>query len=145
MLAPELDLIDGSDSWIDFRPSKDFTKVADVLNLAGLGHTIPIYFIPFFCIKSHCFVGAVEETREQEETANESTSTPFAMVAMNHRNSVDGRQEMFEHNLANLEQNMKLRSFMVLPVEGLNVAKDLAVYFSATNVYYLVILAVPFI
>ena len=61
------------------------------------------------------------------------------MVAVDHTNFFGGRAQVLEHDFANSKQNMKLRGFMIFPVEGVDVAENLIVDLPAAHIYDLVV------
>jgi hypothetical protein len=145
MFTFQVDFVEGQHGRDHFGPFDNFVKVFNVFDLARLSDSVTLFFEALFLIKLHCFLSLIKVTRVEEEAADESTCSSFSMIAMNNAYVADVLQQMFHNDFADDEQCLKLRCFVVLPIERMNVRQLIIVYFPPTHVDDLISLFVVFL
>lgn len=107
--------------------------------MTRLGDSIALRFKPVLGIEFHRLVGRLKETDIEKEAADECPSAALAVVTVHYSDLLLRETEVAEHDLADAKQNVELGSFMILPVEGMNVIENFIVYLSPAHVDNLIV------
>ena len=81
-------LLDRENLRVELRAAQEFVKIANVLNLAGLGNPIALLLKAFAGVVVHDFLFVLKDAHEEEEAADDCSSASLAMVTMEYRHTL---------------------------------------------------------
>jgi hypothetical protein len=110
--------------------------------LTRLSDSVTLLLETLLLVELHRIFGLLEVARVKEETADESAGATLSVVAVDDADVADVLQKVFHNDFADDEQRLKLRCFVILPIERVNVGQFVAVDFPPTHVDDLVTLFV---
>lgn len=114
--ALEPHALEGHDARVVVRLLQQRLEVADVLDLAGLRHPVPLRSEPALRVELHHFVRLAEHCHEQEEAADYRARPPLSVVAVENSNSFVILGEEACNLVADDEECVEGRSLMVFPL-----------------------------
>lgn len=109
-------------------------KISDILYLTRLSYTIAFLLEPPFPVKLHHFLIVIEYSHEQKKTTYDSTCASFTMITVKDSYSLRISCQKMGHLIANDEEGIEGRSFVVFPVESKYVFQDALVDSPTTDV-----------
>ena len=87
-VAAEDYLLNREDLRVELRAAQELVEIANVLDLARLGHSIPLLLEPLPSVIVHHFLFVLENAHEQEEAADDGSRASLTMVAVKYRYTV---------------------------------------------------------
>lgn len=96
-------------------------EVLDVLYLAWLCHSVSIFLEAPPRVEAHHIAVVLIDAHEEEETANDGTSPSLAVIAVKNSDSLGICAEELRHNIADSEEHVERRRFVVFPIKADNI------------------------
>jgi hypothetical protein len=109
---------------VDLRFSQKLLKILNVFYLTRLSNSVPILFESSLGIEAHHIAVVLEYPHEEKEAANDGASSTFAVITMKDGNSLRIRTEELGDLIANGEEHVKGRCFVVFPIEAKHILKN---------------------
>ena len=114
--------------------AKEDIEVFDVLDLAGLGHPVPLSREPTGGVELHCLGWLLEEAEVEEEAADDGACPALPVVTVEDRDPIWVRGQKCGNFPAYKEEYLKGGRFVILPVIGPYILQLLLLYVAATDV-----------
>lgn len=102
--------------------------------MAGLGDAISLGCKPTGGIEFHNFFSVLEDSQEEEKTADDGSCATFAVIAVEYSNSIDICAQKLCNFVANEKERIERRGFVVFPVVAVNVLEFFLFYAPSADV-----------
>ena len=109
-------------------------EIPYVLDLAGLGHPVPLFLELPLPVKLHHFFVVTEYVHEKKEAADYGACPALPVVAVEYCHSFGVLHQKVPHFVANGEKSVETRSLVVLPVVADHVLQNVLIDGSAADV-----------